>query len=76
MPVTIAPKEWIVSHRGIVMEDPIDALARLQLARALAAGGDLPRARASYQDFFNLWKEPDAAVSLLKQAKTEAAKLQ
>ena len=32
----------IISHRGIVVEDPIDALARVQLARALAASGDLP----------------------------------
>ena len=36
----------IISRRGLVMEDPVDALARLQLARALAASGDLPR-RAS-----------------------------
>jgi hypothetical protein len=32
----------IVSHRGLVMEDPVDAVARLQLARALVASGDSP----------------------------------
>jgi tetratricopeptide (TPR) repeat protein len=65
----------IISHRGIVMEDPIDALARVQLARALAASGDLPRARASYEDFLSLWKQADTDVPLLKQAQAEAAKL-
>jgi tetratricopeptide (TPR) repeat protein len=65
----------IISHRGIVVEDPIDALARLQLARALAASGDLPRARASYEDFLTLWKQADTDVPLLKQAQAEAAKL-
>jgi eukaryotic-like serine/threonine-protein kinase len=65
----------IISHRGIVVEDPIDALARVQLARALAASGDLPRARASYEDFLTLWKQADTDVPLLKQAQAEAAKL-
>ena len=37
----------IISRRGLVMEDPIDAVARLQLARALAASGDTARARAA-----------------------------
>jgi eukaryotic-like serine/threonine-protein kinase len=65
----------ILDHRGIVLQDPVDALARLQLARALAASGDLPRARASYQDFLTLWKQADPDVPLLKQAQAEAAKL-
>ena len=39
----------IISHRGLVMEDPIDAVARLQLARALVAGGDTARARVAYR---------------------------
>ncbi len=65
----------IISRRGLVMEDPIDALARLQLARALAASDDAPRARVAYQDFLTLWKQADADVPLLKQAQAEAAKL-
>ncbi len=65
----------IISHRGLVTEDPVDALARLQLARALAASGDLPRARASYDDFLTLWKQADPDVPILKQAQTEAANL-
>ena len=65
----------IISHRGLVMEDPIDAVARLQLARALVAGGDTARARVAYQDFLTLWKQADMDIPLLKQAQAEAAKL-
>ncbi len=65
----------IISRRGLVMEDPIDAVARLQLARALAASGDTAGARAAYQDFLTLWKQADTDVPILKQAQAEAAKL-
>jgi tetratricopeptide (TPR) repeat protein len=64
-----------ISHRGLVVEDPVDALARLQRARALSASGDLPRARAGYEDFLALWKQADSDAPLLKQAQAEAAKL-
>jgi predicted Zn-dependent protease len=66
----------IISRRGLVMEDPMDAVARLQLARALAASGDTARARAAYDDFLTLWKQADPDVPLLKQARAEAALLQ
>jgi eukaryotic-like serine/threonine-protein kinase len=65
----------IISHRGLVMEDPIDAFARLQLARALVASGDTARARVAYEDFLTLWQQADADIPLLKQAQAEAAKL-
>jgi tetratricopeptide (TPR) repeat protein len=65
----------IISRRGLVMEDPMGAVARLQLARALDASGDTAGARVAYQDFLTLWKQADADVPLLKQAQAEAAKL-
>jgi predicted Zn-dependent protease len=65
----------IISRRGLVMADPIDALARLQLARALVSSGDTARARAAYEDFLTLWKQADADVPLFKQAQAEAAQL-
>jgi tetratricopeptide (TPR) repeat protein len=65
----------IISRRGLVMEDPMDAIARLQLARALAASGDRARARAAYQDFLSLWANADPDVPILKQAQAEAATL-
>jgi predicted Zn-dependent protease len=65
----------IISRRGLVMEDPVDAVARLQLARALVASGDPAGARVAYEDFLALWKQADPDIPLLKQAQAEAAKL-
>jgi eukaryotic-like serine/threonine-protein kinase len=71
----MAEFQKILDHRGIVLSDPIGAVARLQSARALALSGDKAKARAAYQDFLTLWKDADADVPVLKQAKTERANL-
>ena len=65
----------ILDHRGIVISDPIGALARLQLGRAFALGGDKTKARTAYQDFLTLWKDADPDIPILNQAKVEFAKL-
>jgi tetratricopeptide (TPR) repeat protein len=65
-----------IDHRGVVMNFPWGALARLGLARAYAMQGDTGKARAAYQDFLTLWKDADPDVPILKQAKAEYAKLQ
>jgi hypothetical protein len=64
-----------IDHRGIVVNFPWGALARLGLARAYAMQGDTTKARAAYQDFFTLWKDADPDIPILKQAKAEYAKL-
>jgi DNA-binding winged helix-turn-helix (wHTH) protein/Tfp pilus assembly protein PilF len=66
----------ILDQRGIVVSDPIGALARLQLGRALALSGDKTKAKSAYQDFLGLWKDADPDIPILKQAKAEYAKLQ
>jgi hypothetical protein len=66
----------ILDHPGIVLNEPIGALAHLGLARAYAMQGDTARARYAYQDFLKLWKDADPDVPVLKQAKAEYAKLQ
>jgi serine/threonine protein kinase len=63
-------------HRGIVLNYPLGALARLGLARAYALSGDRAKAKASYQDFLTLWKDADPDIPILKEAKAEYAKLQ
>ncbi len=65
----------ILDHPGIVLSDPIGALAHLQLGRAFALSGDKTKAKSAYQDFLTLWKDADPDISILKQAKTEYAKL-
>jgi len=66
----------ILDHRGIVICDPVGALAHLQLGRAYALSGDETKARSAYQDFLSLWKDADPNIPILKQAKAEYAKLQ
>ena len=66
----------ILDNRGIVVIEPIGALAHLQIGRAYAMQGDTTKARAAYRDFFALWNDADSDVPILKQAKAEYAKLQ
>ena len=65
----------ILDHRGIVVTDPVGALAHLQLGRAFAMSGDAAKAKAAYEVFFSLWKAADQDIPILKQAKAEYAKL-
>jgi eukaryotic-like serine/threonine-protein kinase len=65
----------IVDHRGIVVSDPIAALARLQLGRAYVLSGDTAKGKSAYQDFLTLWKDADSDIPILKQAKREYAQL-
>jgi eukaryotic-like serine/threonine-protein kinase len=66
----------ILDHPGLVQNEPIGALALLELGRAYVLSGDKANAQAAYQSFFTLWKDADPDVAILKQAKTEYAKLQ
>ncbi|HEV2616480.1 MAG TPA: protein kinase [Candidatus Acidoferrales bacterium] len=75
----------ILDYRAIVLNEPIGALARLELGRAYAmqsaaehgvdAAAARASARAAYQDFLALWKNADPDLPVLKQANTEYAKL-
>ncbi len=65
-----------IDHRGVVMNFPWGALARLGLARAYAMAGDTAKAKSAYKDFLTLWKDADPDVPILKEAKSEYAKLQ
>jgi serine/threonine protein kinase/tetratricopeptide (TPR) repeat protein len=60
-----------IDHRGLGMNFPWGALARLGLARAYALQGDTAKARAAYQDFLTLWKDADPDIPILKEAKAE-----
>jgi hypothetical protein len=76
----------ILDHSGIVWNCWTGALAHLGVARAntlqlktaQSANADPARARAlaAYKDFLSLWKDADADIPILKQAKAEYAKLQ
>ena len=65
----------ILDHQGVEATDPLYALARLNLARAYVLQGDNAKARTAYQDFLAKWKDADPDVPVLKEAKSEYAKL-
>ena len=76
----------ILDHSGLVWNCWTGALAHLGVARANAlqamtsqepdANAARVRALAAYNDFLTLWKDADPDVPILKQAKSEYAKLQ
>jgi len=66
----------ILNHRGLLLADPMGARARLELGRAFAMAGDASKAKAAYQDFLTLWKDADADVRILREAKAEYGKFQ
>jgi hypothetical protein len=45
------------------------------MARGFALAGDTAKAKKAYQDFFEMWKDADPDIPILKQAKTEHARL-
>ena len=66
----------IIDHRGVVVSDPIGALAHWQLGRAYALAGDKSRAKSACQDFLTLWTNADADIPVFQSAKREHANLQ
>jgi DNA-binding winged helix-turn-helix (wHTH) protein/tetratricopeptide (TPR) repeat protein len=75
----------ILEHKGIVGNCSTGALAHLGLARANALqartlqGADADaartRANAAYKDFLARWQDGDPDIPILRQAKTEQARL-
>jgi len=56
--------------------DVIVSVAQLELGRVYQKEGDTAKARIAYQNFLAAWKDADADVPLLHEAKAEYAKLQ
>jgi eukaryotic-like serine/threonine-protein kinase len=65
----------ILDHRGVKSNDPIYAMAYLELGRVFAAAGDLEKSRKTYQDFFSLWKDADPEIPVLQRARAEYRQL-
>ena len=65
----------LLDHPGIVQNDILGALSRLQLARAEVMAGDKLAAKKQYSDFLSLWKDADPEVPVLQEAKAEYGKL-
>ena len=64
----------ILDHPGIMLNDPIGPMARLQLARALSASGDRAQSVAAYKALLALWKDADPDIPVVQQARAESAR--
>jgi tetratricopeptide (TPR) repeat protein len=64
----------ILDHPGIMLNDPMGPMARLQLARALSASGDRAKSAAVYKDLLALWKDADPDIPVVQEAKAESAR--
>ena len=65
----------ILDHRGVVVNEPIGALAHLGLARAYALQGEKAKLIVAYEDFLALWKGSDPDIPIIRQAKAEYEKV-
>jgi tetratricopeptide (TPR) repeat protein len=65
----------IIDHRGVDPMSELRPLAHVGLARAAAMSGDVAKARTSYQNFLGLWKDADADLPILIQARKEYEQL-
>jgi hypothetical protein len=65
----------ILDHRGWQAISHLFPLAHLGLARAAVLQGDPAKARKAYQDLLALWKDADADLAILIEAKSEYEKL-
>jgi eukaryotic-like serine/threonine-protein kinase len=65
----------LLDHPGLMQNFVTGSIAHLQIGRAYAKAGDAAKAKAAYRDFFNLWKDADPDVPILKEAKTEYGNL-
>jgi eukaryotic-like serine/threonine-protein kinase len=82
-----AEYQRILDHPGLVLNCPMGAVARVGLARSYVLQASDPnvsvdtrqnfrtKARDEYQQFFTLWKDADPDIPILKEARTEYAKL-
>ena len=66
----------ILDHPGLMLNDPVGPMARLQLARAQAASGDRAKSAATYKSLLAIWKDADPDLPAIQQAKSESTKLQ
>jgi tetratricopeptide (TPR) repeat protein len=61
----------LLQHHGAIGNSLLGPLSRIGLARALALAGDPAGAKTQYQTFFELWRDADAEVPLMRRARAE-----
>jgi tetratricopeptide (TPR) repeat protein len=72
----VAEFQKILEHPQLVLNEPIGALAHLELGRAYSLTGDRGKASAEYRNFLKLWSGADPDIPILKRAKAEYVDLE
>ncbi len=67
--------ERIRTQRGWDAYSPLYPLAQLELARVYHLRGDQTLARQAYDEFFTVWRDADASLPVLLNARKEASTL-
>jgi eukaryotic-like serine/threonine-protein kinase len=65
----------VIDHPGLVENELIGALAHLERGRAYLMVQETNKAKAAYGDFLGIWKDGDPDLPILKQARSEFARL-
>jgi hypothetical protein len=65
----------IIDRPTVDQASELRPLSHLGLARAAAISGDTGKSRTAYQNFFALWKDADADLPVLIEAKKEYEQL-
>jgi tetratricopeptide (TPR) repeat protein len=68
--------QMFLDHRGVALNNPLAALARLGVARAQVMQGETSNAKTAYKTLLQLWKDADPDIPIYKEAQAEYAKLQ
>jgi hypothetical protein len=66
----------ILDHSGRVTNGCLGALAHFHLGRAYAQSKNLTKAQSALQYFLELWSDADPDSAMLREARSEYAKLQ
>ena len=67
--------QYVLDHRSLAPFSLLGPLAQLGLARAYVLSGDIEKAHQAYDSLFALWKDADADLPVLLEAKKEYEKL-
>ena len=65
----------ILDRPGLGLTSPILPLSRLGLARAYEKAGEITASRRAYEDVLAVWKNADADVPIIAEARREYARL-
>jgi len=74
-PAAVAEFQRIIDRPEFSPVSPFHTLAHVQQARAYVSSGDTAKAARAYDQFFAAWKNADADVPILIEAKAEYARL-